>query len=54
MVCDDLYAVNTEEDPGRVVPQCRTGSAVHNGHLEAVLEKASWNLFRLRRAGMGN
>lgn len=54
LTCDDLYAVNTEETPGRVVPQCRTGAKVHNGHLEAVLEKTSWNMFRLRRDGIDN
>ena len=49
LVCDDLHAVNTEEAPDRVAPQSRTGAAVKNGRLEAVLEKASWNLIRLTK-----
>lgn len=49
MTCDDLYAVNTEEAPDRVVPMQRSDAAVRQGRLEAVLEKTSWNMIRLGR-----
>jgi len=49
--CDDLKAVNTVSDPGKVAPAARTGNVSVNGSsLEIKLEKASWNVIRLTGA----
>ncbi len=47
LTCDDLYAVNTEENPNRVVPVQSQDSAVEEGTLKAMLKHTSWNMIRL-------
>ncbi len=44
---EDMYAVNTEENPGNVVPVCADNSRVEDGVLKALLQKHSWNMIRL-------
>ena len=44
---EDLHAVNTEENPTRVVPVASQDSAVENGVLTANLRSKSWNMIRL-------
>ncbi len=44
---EDLYAVNTEADPNRIVPVTSDHAAVADGKLEAVLSHKSWNMIRL-------
>ena len=46
---EDLYAVNTEEDPDRIAPAHSEDSAVEDGTLNAVLKNKSWNMIRLGR-----
>lgn len=46
---DDLYAVNTEQEPDRIVPARSDRSAVCDGTLSAVLREKSWNMLRLKR-----
>ena len=46
---EDLYAVNTQEDPNRIAPALCEGAAVENGKLNAVLRHKSWNMIRLGR-----
>ncbi len=44
---EDLYAVNTEKNPDRIVPESSGASAVENGTLKTVLKHKSWNMIRL-------
>ena len=44
---DDLFAVNTEENPGNVAPVTCENSKVENGTLTTLLQKHSWNMIRL-------
>ena len=44
---EDLYAVNTEENPNRIVPTPDEESAIENGILTATLKHKSWNMIRL-------
>lgn len=44
---EDLYAVNTEQEPDRIVPSERKDSTVCDGVLSAVLPHKSWNMLRL-------
>ena len=44
---DDLFAVNTEENPGNVAPEQCENSRVEDGTLTAILQKHSWNMIRL-------
>ena len=46
---EDLYAVNTEENPNRIIPAICTESGVENNSLKAVLKHKSWNMIRLGR-----
>lgn len=46
---EDLYAVNTEENPNRIAPALCEGSTVESGILSAVLRHKSWNMIRLGR-----
>ena len=46
---EDLFAVNTEENPNRIVPMASQDSAVENGILTATLKHKSWNMIRLRK-----
>ena len=46
---EDLFAVNTEENPNRIVPVASQDSAVENGILTATLKHKSWNMIRLRK-----
>ena len=46
---EDLYAVNTEENPNRIIPAICTESCVENNSLKAVLKHKSWNMIRLGR-----
>ena len=46
---EDLFAVNTEENPNRIVPMASQDSAVKNGILTATLKHKSWNMIRLRK-----
>ncbi|WP_028608948.1 alpha-N-arabinofuranosidase [Paenibacillus harenae] len=45
---DDLKAVNTKSNPRNVVPHSGGQSAVDNGNVQAILNKASWNVIRLQ------
>ena len=44
---EDLYAVNTQQDPDRIRPKASTNSRVTEGTLHAVLKHKSWNMIRL-------
>ncbi len=44
---EDLYAVNTEADPNRIVPAKSNHAAAIGGKLEAMLSHKSWNMIRL-------
>ena len=46
---EDLFAVNSEENPNRIVPMASQDSAVENGILTATLKHKSWNMIRLRK-----
>ena len=46
---EDLEAVNTEEDPFRIVPKNNTTSVFDNGRLSGCLKKSSWNVIRLKK-----
>lgn len=46
---EDLYAVNTQENPDRIVPASCADSGVENNCLKAVLKHKSWNMIRLGR-----
>ena len=46
---EDLYAVNTEENPNRIIPAICTESGVENNSLKAVLKHKSWSMIRLGR-----
>ncbi|MBG6095075.1 arabinosylfuranosidase ArfA [Nocardioides luteus] len=45
---EDLYAVNSMEDPDRVVPKTFDSAKVVGGALEAELPPASWSMFVLQ------
>jgi alpha-N-arabinofuranosidase len=45
---EDLYAVNTMEDPDRVVPKPHSSARVVGTTVEAELPPASWNMFILQ------
>ena len=49
MTCDDRYAVNTEEDPFRVVPHMGGISKNDAGRFTAILDPFSWNVIRLKK-----
>ncbi len=49
MTCDDMKAVNTEEDPYCVIPHANGVSHMEDGILHAVLGKHSWNVIRLKK-----
>ena len=44
---EDLYAVNTEENPNRIVPAASGDSAICDGKLHTRLQHKSWNMIRL-------
>ena len=44
---EDLYAVNTEENPERIKPCSSGDSAVDQGTLQVTLKHKSWNMIRL-------
>ena len=44
---EDLKAVNTEENPGRIRPEANGNSRLEDGRLTAVLKHKSWNVIRL-------
>ena len=44
---EDLYAVNTEENPDRIKPSSSDDSAVEQGTLQVTLKHKSWNMIRL-------
>lgn len=44
---EDLYAVNTEEQPDRIKPEANGASALDGGKLTAVLKHKSWNVIRM-------
>ena len=46
---EDLYAVNTQENPDRIIPRQSSDSAVCGGVLTGVLKHKSWNMIRLTR-----
>ena len=46
---EDLYAVNTERNPERIIPASCDDSDVENGILKAVLKHKSWNMIRLSK-----
>jgi len=45
---EDLFAVNSMEDPDRVVPKAYDSAKVVGGALEAELPPASWSMFVLQ------
>jgi alpha-N-arabinofuranosidase len=45
---DDPYAVNTADDPERVLPRAATGARVEGEVLHATLPPRSWNVIRLQ------
>jgi alpha-N-arabinofuranosidase len=47
----DPEAVNTAEEPDRVVPRRSDGARVEAGELRVELPPRSWNVLRLHRAG---
>jgi alpha-N-arabinofuranosidase len=47
----DLYAVNSADQPDRVVPRAAEGVTVDGGVLGATLPPVSWSAIRLVRAG---
>ncbi len=44
---EDLYAVNTEAEPNRIVPSADGQSAIEGARLTAGLRHKSWNMIRL-------
>jgi len=48
---DDRAAVNTADDPDRVVPRAVDGTGIVDGSCTATLAPASWHLFRLSPGG---
>jgi alpha-N-arabinofuranosidase len=48
---EDLYAVNTQENPDRILPRNSTESAIYDGVLTVNLKHKSWNMIRLTRLG---
>ncbi len=44
---EDLYAVNTEAEPDRVVPAQSRNTTVADGKLVSILKCKSWNMIRL-------
>lgn len=46
---DDLYAVNTENNPYNVIPHNKGNGEVKNGYINAQLSKLSWNVIRLKK-----
>ncbi|MDX6237965.1 MAG: alpha-L-arabinofuranosidase [Kribbellaceae bacterium] len=48
---DDRTAVNTADDPDRVVPKPVDGTGIDNGICTAALPPASWHLIRLSPGG---
>ena len=46
---DDMKAVNTEENPGNVVPMAGNSSRMENGQFTTVFGKHSWNVVRLKK-----
>ncbi|MBR3036391.1 MAG: alpha-N-arabinofuranosidase, partial [Lachnospiraceae bacterium] len=48
---EDLDAVNTEQDPDRIVPVSVGGTKAENGILETVFQHKSWNVIRLSKRG---
>ncbi|AIQ52192.1 arabinosylfuranosidase ArfA [Paenibacillus sp. FSL R7-0331] len=45
---EDLYAANTRQNPGNVLPHDRGNAAADGGRVSALLPKASWNVIRLK------
>lgn len=50
MTCDDLFAINTEQDPDRVTPHNCDNSHIAEGTLHSLLTRHSWNMIRLGKA----
>jgi alpha-N-arabinofuranosidase len=46
---DDIYAVNTLEQPDRVTPSSRVVSGVPGDSVEVILPAVSWNVLRFER-----
>jgi len=46
---DDLNAVNTRDQPGKIAPAPLEGVSVNANRITATLAPASWNVIRLRR-----
>ena len=44
---EELYAVNTEENPERIAPTNSNASAIEDGKLTATLQHKSWNMIRM-------
>jgi alpha-N-arabinofuranosidase len=47
---DDPYAVNSSEQPDRVLPRVVQGTSARDSRLSAVLPRLSWNMIRLAKA----
>lgn len=43
---DDVKAVNTEENPGKVAPAAGPGGSVDGGRAEIMISALSWNVIR--------
>ena len=50
MFSDDPDAVNTWEQPDRVLPQINTNTTMTDGIISVKARKLSWNMFRLEKA----
>ncbi len=48
MTCDDLKAVNTVQNPDRIKPKTCALPKSDDGTAEILLEKASWNVIRVK------
>ena len=46
---DDMKAVNTQENPDRVIPTTGNASHMEKGHFSTVFGKHSWNVVRLKK-----
>lgn len=46
---DDLKAVNTQQQPDRIIPQNLAPSGIENGRLKTVFGKHSWHMLRLKK-----
>ena len=46
---DDVNAINTEDDPGNVIPAAGPGGNIDGGRAEIGIPALSWNVLRFAR-----